>query len=107
LKSGFLKKTDFSKNQIPKTSLLLDKIKKSIYIELILVFPEIRHHRIAHRAKHGNIDNFDRYMAQDTIRSERIESFLVWLAKNYLDAEIIENNDLNDAELAKLIEAAK
>jgi len=70
------------------------------------IAPEIRHHRIAHREKHGKMDNFDHYMAQDTIRSERIESFLVWLAKTYLDAVIIENNDLNDAELINLIEAA-
>ncbi len=78
-------------------------LAKTIVLDIA---PEIRNQRIAHRAKQGKVDNFDRYMAQDTIRSERIESFLVWLAKNYLDAVIIENNDLNDAELAKQIQAA-
>jgi len=39
-------------------------------------------------------------------RSERIESFLVWLGRRYLNAVVIENNDLDDAELTLRIQAA-
>lgn len=60
---------------------------------------EIRKNRVAKRMAAGRADNFDRYMAGDGIRSERIESFLVWLGVKYLGAVKIENNDLTDDEL--------
>ncbi len=59
--------------------------------------------RIARRISSGTVDNFDRYMAEDEVRSERIESFLVWLARKYLDAVVIENNDLMDADLSDAV----
>ncbi len=61
---------------------------------------KVRQKRIAKRAASGKADNFDKYMAKDNIRSERIESFLVWLAETYLNAVKIENDDLNDEELS-------
>ncbi len=60
---------------------------------------EIRRKRIDLRRRSGTMDNFDRYMALDPVRSERIEHFLVWLAKRYLNAVVIENDDLDDAAL--------
>ncbi len=59
----------------------------------------IRRQRIAHRARGGGVDPFDRYMARDSARSERIESIMVWLGRTYLNAVKIENNDLSEAEL--------
>ncbi|MCP4107838.1 MAG: hypothetical protein GY749_20225 [Desulfobacteraceae bacterium] len=61
---------------------------------------KVRQNRIAKRVTTGKADNFDKYMAKDNIRSERIESFLVWLAETYLNAVKIENDDLNDKELS-------
>ncbi len=60
---------------------------------------EIRKNRIRLREMDGKMDNFDHYMAKDGERSERIEHFLVWLATTYLNAVVIENNDLNNEEL--------
>lgn len=59
----------------------------------------VRAARLAKRRRRGTVDFFDRYLAEDPERSERIESFLVWLAVTYLGAVRIENNDLADAEL--------
>lgn len=86
----------------------LKAIQPATYAKTLVldIAPEIRHARIATRSKQGRVDHFDRYMAQDTDRSERIESFLVWLGCRYLDAVVIENNDLNDADLAHRIQAA-
>jgi len=98
-----------------------DQIRIPPYLEIVLksllpatqaktlvldIAPEIRHQRIALRAQQGKVDNFDRYMARDTERSERIESFLVWLGYRYLNAVVIENNDLSDRELADQVQAA-
>lgn len=66
----------------------------------------IRKKRIARRSRDGKIDNFDRYMADNEKRSERIEAYLLWLATKYLHAAIIENNDLSDEELAGAINLA-
>lgn len=66
----------------------------------------IRKGRIARRMSSGTVDNFDRYMAEDEVRSERIEAFLVWLARKYLNAVVIENNDLEDADLSDAVCAA-
>lgn len=59
----------------------------------------IRRQRIARRTRGGDVDPFDRYMARDSVRSERIESIMVWLGRTYLNAVKIENNDLSEAEL--------
>ncbi|MFH1217923.1 MAG: hypothetical protein V1706_15635 [Pseudomonadota bacterium] len=67
---------------------------------------ETRKKRIDRRKRAGKIDNFDRYMAQDSLRSERIEAFLVWLGIQYLNAAVIENNDLSDGDLAREINRA-
>jgi hypothetical protein len=55
--------------------------------------------RLAGRRRRGTLDYFDRYMGIDPLRSERIERFLLWLGTTYLQATLIENNDLGDSEL--------
>ena len=59
----------------------------------------VREKRMAERAGRGTVDHFDRYMASDPGRSERIEQFLVWIGQTFLNAITIVNNDLSDAEL--------
>lgn len=73
------------------------------HVVVLDVDDEIRQKRIRHRAKHGEADNFDRYMARDSLRSEGIESTLVWLAREYLNGQLIENNDLPEQELRRLL----
>ncbi len=63
----------------------------------------IRRQRIAKRTRGGDVDPFDRYMARDSARSERIENIMVWLGRTYLNAVKIENNDLDEAELTDQI----
>lgn len=60
---------------------------------------QVREDRMQDRLRRGTADYFDRYMAKDPHRSERIESFLVWIGITYLGAVRIENNNLSDAEL--------
>ncbi len=60
---------------------------------------EVRNTRMKERLRRGTVDNFDRYMGKDPLRSERIEYFLVWICMTYLDAVRVENNNLSDAEL--------
>jgi len=60
---------------------------------------EVRNTRMNERLRRGTVDNFDRYMGKDPLRSERIEGFLVWIGMTYLDAVRVENNNLSDAEL--------
>ena len=59
----------------------------------------IRRQRISRRTRGGDVDPFDRYMARDSVRSERIENIMVWLGRTYLNAVRIENNDLDEGEL--------
>lgn len=66
----------------------------------------VRRRRIAQRIQSGTVDPFDRYMLRDGRRSERIERCLVELATTYLGAIKIENNDLDDAALAREIARA-
>ncbi|MDM8516113.1 hypothetical protein QUF76_07935 [Desulfobacterales bacterium HSG16] len=66
----------------------------------------VRKKRIAIRLESGKADYFDLYMAEDAVRSERIENFLVWIGKKYLNAIVIENNDLNETELFDRISEA-
>jgi hypothetical protein len=63
----------------------------------------IRRQRIARRTSGGDVDPFDRYMARDSARSERIENIMVWLGRTYLNAVKIENNDLDEAELTAAV----
>lgn len=60
---------------------------------------DIRMERMQSRSQRGTGDYFDRYMSDDPIRSERIESFLVFIGVTYLGAVRIENNNLTDVEL--------
>ena len=74
-----------------------------LHMIVLDVEDDVRRARLEMRASCGKIDNFDRYMAADTERSERIEHFLVWLCREQLGARLIENNDLNKQELRKLL----
>jgi thymidylate kinase len=65
------------------------------------VAPATRHRRIAARIRSGTVDPFDRYMIADPDRAERIERCLVELATRYLNAAVIENDDLDDAALER------
>lgn len=59
----------------------------------------VRKRRLAERSSRGTDDIFDRYMRSDAERSERIEAILVTLACQYLQATVIENNDLDRQQL--------
>ena len=68
--------------------------------------PAIRQRRIGARIECGTVDPFDRYMLADRVRAERIEGGLVELAVGFLNAKVIENNDLDAAALeAALVRA--
>lgn len=70
------------------------------------VAPATRRWRIAARIQSGTVDPFDRYMLADPDRAERIEGCLVDLATRYLNAAVIENDDLDDAALERELERA-
>lgn len=59
----------------------------------------VRKRRLTERSSRGADDVFDRYMRSDAERSERIEAILVTLACEYLQATVIENNDLDRQQL--------
>lgn len=59
----------------------------------------VRQRRLGERSSRGTDDVFDRYMRSDAERSERIEAILVKLACEYLQATVIENNDLDRQQL--------
>lgn len=63
----------------------------------------VRQERISRREENGEADNFDRFMAEDAQRAERIEEILVKLSREYLGAQLIKNNDLPEQELRRLI----
>jgi len=65
------------------------------------VAPTTRQRRIAARIRSGTVDPFDHYMLADPERAERIERCLVQLATRYLDAAVVENDDLDDAALER------
>lgn len=67
---------------------------------------EVRRERIHRRAMNGEADAFDLYMAEHSVVSEHVEDILVHMAQHYLDAEVIENNDLSEQELREYIEGA-
>jgi hypothetical protein len=70
------------------------------------VAPSTRRRRIAARIGSGSVDPFDRYMLADLDRAEHIERCLVQLATHYLQAAVIENDDLDDATLERALECA-
>lgn len=70
------------------------------------VSPATRRRRIAARVGSGTVDPFDRYMLANPDRAERIEGCLVELATRYLNAAVIENEDLDDATLEQALERA-
>jgi hypothetical protein len=59
----------------------------------------VRLTRIYQRIQDGVDDPFDRYMVDSLPRSERIENSLVQIAKTFLGAQLLENNQASDAEL--------
>lgn len=70
------------------------------------VAPSTRRRRIAARIGAGTIDPLDRYMLANPERAEHIEHCLVQLATHYLNAAVIENDDLDDATLERAFERA-
>lgn len=64
---------------------------------------EVRHARVQARTERGKVDFFDRYMASDEQRSERIEALLVALAEQHMGAEVLLNNDLSYEDLERQI----
>jgi hypothetical protein len=70
------------------------------------ITPATRRRRIAARIRSGTVDPFDRYMLDDADRAEHIERCLVELATRYLNAALIENDDLDDAALERELEGA-
>lgn len=71
--------------------------------QALVIVLDIDHHirtsRIQKRLQQDDVDPFDRYMAADSERSERIEDSLVQLAMTHFGAALIENNDLSNEEL--------
>ena len=65
------------------------------------VAPATRHRRITARIQSGTVDPFDRYMLADPDRAEHIEHCLVELATRYLNAALIENDDLDEEALER------
>lgn len=70
-------------------------------VAVLDVAPATRRRRIAARLRSGIGDPLDRYMLADPDRAERIERCLVELATRYLNAAVIENDDLDDATLER------
>lgn len=95
----------FHREQDIRLPLFLEKALKAILSKTLAktivldIDDSVRKARIAKRTHRGKVDYFDRYMANDGVRSERIENFLVWISIRYLNAVKIDNNDLTDAEL--------
>jgi thymidylate kinase len=97
--------------QIPRS---LERLIQTIALKtgsrtiVLDIEPEIRRQRVAQRLANGTADYLDRYMAKAEHQelSERIEASLVWLARRYLGAVVIENNDLSPTELSEQIQKA-
>ncbi len=95
----------FEREEDIRLPVFLDRVLKNIIpitgtkTIVLDIADEIRKKRICKRRESGKADNFDLYMAKDGLRSERIESFLIWLGETRLNAVIIENNDLDNAAL--------
>ncbi|MGB8702931.1 MAG: hypothetical protein WCD18_26245 [Thermosynechococcaceae cyanobacterium] len=80
--------------------------KTGVQVLVLDVADAIRQQRIQARALAGKADVMDRYMAEDSARSERIEADLVWLARRYLGAYLLENNDLDEVQLNRELDRA-
>ncbi|MEZ4528169.1 MAG: hypothetical protein R2941_19840, partial [Desulfobacterales bacterium] len=99
----------FETEEDVRIPLFLDRVLKNILpvtgakTIVLDIADQTRKKRIRKRLESGNADNFDHYMAKDGERSERIENFLIWLGKTYLNALIVENNDLDDAALFRAL----
>jgi hypothetical protein len=100
--------------EYPRVPRSLDRVLRTIIprtrakVIVLDIDNQIRQQRVAQRLASGTADYLDRYMAQPEHQelSERIEACLVVLAKHYLDAVVIENNDLSRAELIHQIQNA-
>ncbi len=81
------------------------RLREETHAHIIVLDVEdhIRKRRIAERLATGRADRFDRYMAADGRRSERIEACLVDLVCRHLGGVLIANNDLGDEELQSQI----
>lgn len=77
---------------------------KGLHVLVLDVDDEVRKKRIEQRAALGEADYFDLYMAENSERSERIESVLVWLTQEYLNGQLIENNDLAETDIRSLLQ---
>lgn len=96
-----------SPRAVMRLSPALDRALRAIVVTtgsraiVLDIDPAVRRRRIDARIRCGTVDPFDRYMAHDSERAERIEQWLVWIATEYLQAITIENNDLDDAVLCE------
>ncbi len=63
----------------------------------------VRTARLEARQQRGSADFFDRYLAADPARSERIEAILVRLAETRLGGRRLENHDLSEEEIITAI----
>lgn len=78
---------------------------RGVHVLVLDVDDDIRQQRIEKRERCGKADNFDRYMANNSRYSERIEDMLVWLAQTYLHAQLMRNNDLSTKEIQEQLTA--
>ena len=83
---------------LEKAIVRVQEVSKAMVIVLD-VDDETRQQRIENRLREGSIDPFDRFMAADSERSERIEACLVAITMRYYQAHLVENNDLSDEAL--------
>lgn len=101
----------FDRIEAIRLPAMVDRVLRAIVpttgarVMVLDIAHRVREARMAKRVKRGTVDHFDRYMAKHPMRSERIESFLVWLGETYLGALCIENNDLSDDALLALLAA--
>lgn len=96
-----------SELQLPATTqALLRQLKQRLDGDVIVL--DIAHatrlKRV--RARGESSDPFDRYLAARPDLSERIEACMVQLACNYLDASLIENDDLSESDLLAAVAKA-
>lgn len=90
---------------LQKTLIQMQSIR-GFHTLVLDIDDQIRKRRIERREALGEADNFDRYMADKSEQSERIESCLVWLSRKYLNGSLIENNDLTEEQLRTIILAS-
>jgi thymidylate kinase len=102
----------FKKEEEIRISKYLDKCLRSIRFRtgvksiILDINDQTRKDRIRKRIKKGKSDPLDKFMAKDEYRAERIDNYLIWLGKTYLNAIKIENNNLTDSELIIQLQSA-